>query len=89
MAVRLPALAPAAMLIAACAPLSEQDAFEQEYRRGEYQAKFVDFREACNARGGTVIVISRHRGPRQHLPVPGDRYHCELGKRRVPFTTLL
>lgn len=64
--------------LAACAPLSEQEMFEREYQRGEFKAKFLDYREACEAEGGTVIIRSRGRLGPDRMPEYGDHYHCEV-----------
>ena len=65
------------VLLAACAPLSEEQMADREYRRGEYRAKFLDFRVACEAEGGTVVIRSRRKLSPDRIPVLGDRYRCE------------
>lgn len=67
---------PIAML-AACAPLNEEQMADREYRRGEYRAIFMDFRVACEAEGGTVVIRSRRKLSPDRIPVLGDHYHCE------------
>ncbi len=65
------------VLLAACVPLNEEQMADREYRRGEYRAKFLDFRIACEAEGGTVVIRSRRKLSPDRIPVLGDRYHCE------------
>jgi len=64
--------------MAACAPFSEKQMIEREYQRGEYKARFLDYRDACEAEGGTVIIRSRRRLGPDGIPEYGDDYHCEV-----------
>lgn len=64
--------------LGACAPLTEQEIFEREYQRGEFKARFLDFRKACEAEGGTVVIRSRGRLGADRIPGYGDQYHCEI-----------
>lgn len=66
------------LLLLACTPLTEQQMAEREFRRGEYRAKYLDYRESCEAMGGNVIVHSRRRMNHDRMPELGDRYHCEI-----------
>jgi hypothetical protein len=63
--------------LAACTPLSEAQMADREYRRGEYRARFLDFRIACEEEGGTVVIRSRRKLGPDRVPELGDHYHCE------------
>ena len=66
------------LLLTACAPLDEAQKAEREYRRGEYRAKFLDYRQACAELGGTVVIRSNRRIKPDRVPKFGDKYHCEV-----------
>ncbi len=65
-------------LIAGCAPLTEEELAEREYRLGELRAEFLEYRERCKAIGGTVVIRSRGRANTDGMPNIGDRYHCQV-----------
>lgn len=64
-------------VLVACTPLTEREIAEREYRRGEFRAKFLEFRRECEARGGTVVVRSRRRVGPDRIPQLGDHYYCD------------
>ena len=66
------------LLLAACTPLTEQQIAEREFQRGEERAKFLDYKAACEAEGGNVVIRARRRMAHDRMPGPGDRYHCEI-----------
>ncbi|MEQ8207583.1 MAG: hypothetical protein RIA65_15525 [Woeseia sp.] len=66
------------LILVACAPLNEAQKAEREYRRGEYRAKFFDYRQACEEMGGTVVIRSNRRIKPDRVPKFGDKYHCEV-----------
>ena len=65
-------------LCVGCAPMTEEELAEREYRLGELRAEFLEYRERCKALGGTVVIRSRGRVNTDGLPNIGDRYHCQV-----------
>jgi len=62
----------------ACAPLDEAEIAAREYQRGEFRAKFLEYRKDCEEIGGTVVIRSHRRIRADRVARPGDRYHCEI-----------
>lgn len=65
-----------ALLSVACAPMTERDRERREYKRVEFQAKFLEVRNLCQAKGGIMLVQTASRFRGRDLPEPGDRYSC-------------
>ncbi|MDZ7645481.1 MAG: hypothetical protein U5K76_15455 [Woeseiaceae bacterium] len=64
-------------LVSACTPLTERERQDREYERGEFRAQYLEFKAACEAQGGTVVIRSRRRIGPDRIPNPGDYYRCE------------
>ena len=75
---RIGILGVAAMLTltTACAPLSETERDEREYRQVDFVEEFLVFRADCWARGKRILVNAMSRVSRDGIPSPGDRYFC-------------
>lgn len=51
---------------------------DREYRLGELHAEFLEYRKACRARGGTVVIRSRGRLRPDGMPKHGDTWYCRM-----------
>ena len=69
---------PLVLAVAGCAPLSQEEMAEREYRHEDFRARFIDYKERCEALGGNVVIRSHRKIRADRIARPGDRYHCEL-----------
>ena len=63
------------LFIAGCAPLTEQQKEEREYRRVDWQNQYVAYNNRCLEVGGRMVVQAssmRFNG----IPQRGDYYAC-------------
>ncbi len=65
-----------AVLFTACAPLTEEQREARDYRRLDFEARYLEFRARCRARGGTIYVEAGRRIGRSSVPRRNDRYRC-------------
>jgi hypothetical protein len=63
-------------MTSACAPLSEAERDEREYRQVDFVEQFLVFREDCTGRGKRILIDAMSRVSRDGIPSPGDRYFC-------------
>lgn len=63
-------------MTSACAPLSEAERDEREYRQVDFVEQFLVFRADCAARGKRILIDAMSRVSRDGIPSPGDRYFC-------------
>lgn len=68
---------------AACVTPDENARAEREYRRGEFQAEFLEYKLRCEDKGGTVVIRARNKRRHDRLPQPGDLYHCDYPGARL------
>ena len=66
----------AALAAAACAPLSEREREARDYRKLDFEARYLEFRDRCIARGGAIYVEAGRRIGRRGIPRHTDRYRC-------------
>ena len=65
-----------ALLLAACVPLNEDAREDREYRNLDFQARFLEYRRQCYARGGRIYVNATGSLDRDGIPRRGSRYTC-------------
>ena len=66
----------AAVFLNGCAPMTEAQREEMQYKRAEWKAQFVADRSTCNARGGTLIVDHGAFLDRDGIPRSRAVYTC-------------
>ena len=69
-------LAATALLTVACTPITEREREQREYQRVDFQARYLDFRSRCQAKGGIVLLTSSSRMRGNDLPERNDKYRC-------------
>lgn len=69
-------LAVTALLTVACTPITEREREQREYQRLDFQAKYLDFSNRCQRKGGIVLVKTTSRIRGSGLPEPHDSYRC-------------
>jgi len=69
-------VAVAISMTTACAPLSEAELDEREYRQVDHVERFLAFRVSCTARGKRILISASSSVPRNGIPGVGDRYFC-------------
>ncbi len=65
-----------ALLLAGCASLSDQARENREYRRLDFQARFLEYRRQCYAAGGRIYINATGSLDRAGVPKRGSRYNC-------------
>jgi len=73
---RVAGLLVVALVVCGCAPLTEVQLENREYRRVEHIERFRAFRADCRARGKRVLIDAIRQLPRDGMPGRGDRYFC-------------
>ena len=73
---RAAGMLPAILLAAGCISLTEAQLEAREYRRADFRNQFTDYRQACLAAGGTIIIDAKQSLDRNDMPHRGDRYYC-------------
>jgi len=73
---RVAGLVAVALVACGCAPLTEVQLENREYRRVEHIERFRAFRADCQARGKRVLIDAISQLPRDGMPGRGDRYFC-------------
>ena len=69
----------AAIVISACAPMTEAEREAREYAIAEFQAQFALDQASCGARGGRIEVAGDAvRLDRHGVPYSKTRYICVL-----------
>jgi hypothetical protein len=63
-------------MTSACAPLSEAERDEREYRKVDFVEQFLVFRADCTARGKRILIDATSKVSRDGIPSLGDRYFC-------------
>ena len=67
------------LLLAGCAPLSEQQYEGREYRNEDWRNRFLDYKRRCIRSGGYMLVQASSRTSRDGIPRPGTYYTCSNG----------
>ena len=68
-----------ALLAAGCAPMTEMSTEAREYRRSEFQNRFILDRARCVERGGRIEVLADGAElNRDGVPEHRVRYYCVL-----------
>ena len=64
------------LAVVACAPLTEREREARDFRKLDSEARYLEFRDRCIARGGTIYVEAGGRIGRRGIPRRTDRYRC-------------
>lgn len=64
------------MTVTACGSLTPGQRDEREYRRVQFEDRFIDFRQQCRASGGRIVIDAKQGLRRGDIPRRGDRYVC-------------
>ena len=59
-----------------CGTMSATDREYREYRRADFENRFIEARAICYARGGRMLINARQTLGRDGIPSPGDFYVC-------------
>ncbi|MDJ0940644.1 MAG: hypothetical protein QNJ00_12865 [Woeseiaceae bacterium] len=63
-------------LLSGCAAMSETEREYRDYRRADFENRFIEARTLCHARGGRMLINARQTLGRDGIPNPGDFYVC-------------
>ena len=76
----------ATLLLAACAPLTQQQLEEREYRNVDWENRYLSYNQRCLAAGGRMVIqsSSSHRLRQRNVPRRGDYYSCTSPVRQAP-----
>jgi len=66
----------AAACLAGCTTLSEREAEAREYRRIDFEARYIEYRNRCQAEGGWILMEPVGRLHNDGIPRRGDRWRC-------------
>ena len=75
----------ATLLTAACAPLTQQQLDEREYRNVDWENRYLNYSQRCMASGGRMVIQSNssHRLRQRNIPRRGDHYSCTHAVRQL------
>lgn len=73
---RIAILIAVALPLTGCATLDEEARESREYRRGDLQARYLEYRRQCYAEGGRIYVNATGSLDRNGVPKRGSRYTC-------------
>jgi len=68
----------AAVFLAGCAAVTEEQLEAREYRDVEWQAQYYAYKSDCRSKGGLIVVQgTTGRFSRDGAPAYGDIYRCQ------------
>ncbi len=67
------------IILAGCAPLSEEHYEDREYRTEDWENRFLDYKRRCIRSGGYMLVQATGRTGRDGVPRRGTYYTCSNG----------
>ena len=73
--VLLPAVA-AASLAGGCTTMTAAQLEAREYRRIDFEARYLDYRTQCLQAGKRIYIDAGGSLGRDGMPRPGDRFYC-------------
>lgn len=73
-----------ALILSACATLTESEREERQYRKVDWENRYVAYVNRCHRAGGKMILTRYSRVGRKDIPNPGDLYNCSTNVGRTP-----
>ncbi|MEM8816718.1 MAG: hypothetical protein AAGE85_12905 [Pseudomonadota bacterium] len=62
--------------LTACASLPEHAQEARDYRRADFENRFIDYRQRCHASGRRVVIMASGKVGMDGIPNRGDYYTC-------------
>lgn len=67
------------IILAGCAPLTEEQLEAREYGSVDWENRFLDYKRRCISSGGYMLVQATGRTGRDGVPRRGTYYTCSNG----------